>query len=167
MVFVLCLPELVCSHGTWKLSAAHCLLVKQTVFQVNVIRTSMISYWPSTVQTHLCHRFALQELKSIFSMTMSQLFGPCQAAALGPDSLSQHLSLLLWLQNISASPWTSGRWSGFCSSSCSCPPHSAQNTRFPPLRPQELLPTLLPWTSFLLLSCCFPLFCFLISFFDN
>lgn len=165
MVFVLCLPKLVCSHATWKLSAAHCLLVEQTVFQVNVIRTSMISYWPSTVQTHPCHRFALEELKSIFSTIMSQLFGPCQAAALGPASLSQHLSLLLRLQNTSASRL--GNDQAFAAllvrvlhtqprtpGSCPCGPH-------------ELLPTLLPWTSFLLLSCCFPLFCLLISFFDN
>lgn len=109
--------------------------VQQTVFQVNVIRTSMIFYGPSTVQTHPCHRLVLQELKSIFSTTMSQVFGPCQAAALGPASLSQPLSLLLWLHKISAPPWMSGQWSGFCSSSCSCPPHSVQSTRLLPLQP--------------------------------
>ena len=132
------------------------------MFQVIVIRTNMIFHSPSIIQTYPCYRLALEELKPIFSTTISQLLGP--GCCSRPATLSQPLSLPLWPQTTSAWTRTSGWWSAFWSSSCFCSAHSAwpRAPGFYPCGSHELLLALLPWTSSLLLSS-FLLF----SFFDN
>lgn len=131
------------------------------VDSVDVIRTSITIYSLSIVQTRLW--LALEELKPIFPITIPKVPGPHWAAALSSTCLSQPLSVVLWLQTVSVSPWFSGWWSGFWSSSRLC---SAYSTCPRAPGPQVLLLVLLPWISLVLLDWC-SLFCPFLSLITN
>lgn len=116
------LPMLLCSHWTQKFCAAHFTWWSRQCFK-SIKSGSAWSF------THLNHpnKSLLQtsppRVGAHFSVSISHLLGPCWATASGPATLSQLLRL--WLQTVSAFPWTSV-WSwGFWSSACLCSAHSA------------------------------------------